>query len=337
MSRPNILFIHSDQHRFDCLGVNGNPLLKTPALDQLAEHGMNFLNAFTPIPLCVPARNCLLHGQWPTGHLAIANYDTEAPRPPEAGLPCFSQQLRDQGYFLGYVAKWHVAEERDPFAYGFHEYVPEWDYQTWRQQQGLPPVPMENKWFGEVDTAISASQSRLAWGADHIIRLLRQAVDGDAPFFLRWDPAEPHLPNVVPEPYAGMYPPEQIRPWPSFPDPLDHKPYIQRQQRRTWKVDEWTWEQWAPVVGRYLGDISLLDAQIGRILSALDALKLADDTLVMYTTDHGDMCGGHGMIDKHFIMYDDVVRVPMIMRWPGHIAPGSRCEAFVSHEIDLAT
>ncbi|MCP4454594.1 MAG: sulfatase-like hydrolase/transferase, partial [Planctomycetes bacterium] len=128
-----------------------------------------------------------------------------------------------------------------------------------------------------------------------------------------------------------------VRPRPSFPDPLDHKPYIQAQQRRTWKVDEWTWEQWAPVVGRYLGDISLLDAQIGRILSALDALKLADNTLVMYTTDHGDMCGGHGMIDKHFIMYDDVVRVPLIMRWPGRIAPGSRCEAFVSHEIDLAT
>lgn len=88
-------------------------------------------------------------------------------------------------------------------------------------------------------------------------------------------------------------------------------------------------------MSRYLGEISLLDTQVGRILEALERLGLAENTLVIYTTDHGDMCGGHGMIDKHFIMYDDVVRVPFIMRWPGHIAPGSECSAFVSHSIDL--
>ena len=76
----NLLLIHSDQHRYDCLGANGHPFLQTPNLDRLAREGLRFTHAFTPVPLCTPARNCLLHGCWPHQHLAICNYDTEAPR-----------------------------------------------------------------------------------------------------------------------------------------------------------------------------------------------------------------------------------------------------------------
>jgi arylsulfatase A-like enzyme len=133
-----------------------------------------------------------------------------------------------------------------------------------------------------------------------------------------------------------MYPPEEIPPWPSFPDPLLGKPYMQAQQRRTWQVEGWTWDRWAVLVSRYLGTISLLDAQVGRILEALERLGLAEGTMVVYTTDHGGLCGGHGMIDKHYVMYEDVVHVPLIVRWPGHVLPGHTCPAFVSHGIDLA-
>ena len=167
--------------------------------------------------------------------------------------------------------------------------------------------------------------------------MLEAAKERRSPFFIRWDSSEPHLPNIVPEPYASLYPPEAIAPWPSFPDPLSGKPYMQAQQRRTWGVDAWSWEDWAPVVARYLGEISLLDAQIGRVLDGLERLGLAENTLVVYSTDHGDLCGGHGMVDKHYVMYDDVVHVPLIARWPGRIAAGSTCDAFVSHSIDLAS
>jgi arylsulfatase A-like enzyme len=172
---------------------------------------------------------------------------------------------------------------------------------------------------------------------DHVIGIIRQFAGHNAPFFVQWDPEEPHLPNVLPEPYCSMYPPQQIRPWPSFPDPLIGKPYIQAQQRRTWGIEGWTWEQWAPIVSRYLAQVSLLDAQVGRILYALDELGLEERTMVVYTTDHGGLCGGHGMIDKHYVMYEDVTHVPLIVRWPGHALPGRRCEAWVSHSIDLAT
>lgn len=339
MTRQNILLIQSDQHRYDCVGANGHPLLKTPNMDRLADEGMNFSQAYTPIPLCVPVRNCLLHGQWSTEHLCIANYDAEAPRAPEPGLPTFSRALRDGGYYLGYVGKWHVSRDRDPThpMYGFHDYVNDWSYHRWREEQGLPPRPREQGWLGELDPFIEPEASRLAWGADHTIRLMERALEEDVPFFVRWDPVEPHLPNVVPEPYFSMYPPDEIAPWPSYPDPLMDKPYIQAQQLRTWGLTDWTWEDWSKVVSRYLGEISLLDAQLGRLLDALDELGIAEDTLVIYTTDHGDMCGGHGMIDKHFVMYDDVVRVPMMVRWPGQVVPGGVCDAFVAHSIDLAS
>jgi len=156
------------------------------------------------------------------------------------------------------------------------------------------------------------------------------------PFFLRWDSNEPHLPNILPEPFYSMYPPEAIAPWASWGDPLLGKPYIQAKMRRTWGIDAWTWQDWAPIVSRYMGEISLLDAQVGRILAALDRLGLAENTLVIYSSDHGDLCGAHGMIDKHYIMYDDVMRVPLVARWPGRIAPGSRSDGFVCHALDLA-
>ncbi|MHB1357159.1 MAG: sulfatase-like hydrolase/transferase [Anaerolineae bacterium] len=338
--RPNILLIHSDQHRYDCLGSNGHPLLKTPNIDSLAAEGIRFTHAFSPSPICVPERNCLLHGQWATEHQCITNYDSESPRPPRESLPTFSHALREGGYYLGYVGKWHVRQDRGPLdsQFGFTEFIADGNpYTAWRESQGLAPVPHSNGWLGELDPHILPRQSQLAWGSDHAIEIIQRGAESGMPFFVRWDPTEPHLPNVVPEPYYSMYPPCDIPPWPGFADTLIGKPYIQAQQRRTWRVDHWTWENWSRIVSRYLAVISLLDTQVGRLLDALKRLQVADNTLVIYTTDHGDLCGSHGMIDKMNIMYDDVVRVPLVMRWPDHIAPGSTCDAFVSHSIDLAS
>jgi arylsulfatase A-like enzyme len=296
---------------------------------------VRFTHAFTPIPICGPARHCLLYGNWPTDHLGITNPDTETPRGADEGLPTWSAALRAAGYRLGYVGKWHMSAPRTPLDFGFHAYVPEGAYAAWRKEQGISPPPRTNGWFGEADPYITPEQSRLAWGANETIRLLEAEAERGEPFFVRWDPSEPHLPCVVPEPYASLYPPGDISPWPSFPDPLVGKPYIQAQMRRTWGVDGWTWADWQPVVARYLGTIALLDAQVGRVLDALDRLGLAENTLVIYTCDHGDTCGGHGMIDKHYILYDDVVQVPMLARWPGG-ASGVVSDAFVTHALDLA-
>ena len=334
--RPNILLIHVDQHRHDCIGANGHPCAVTPHLDRLAGEGVNFREACCPIPICTPARTSLLTGVYATQHGCLANRGTEAYRPMDPQLPTFSQVLKAGGYRLGYVGKWEVGTPAPPEHFGFDVYVPDKEYLAWRRAEGLPPLPAANGWFGEVDPGITPAQSALGWGADHVIRLLREAAGQEQRFFLRWDPREPHLPNVLPEPYAALVDPATIPPWPSYPDPLAGKPFIQRQQVRTWGLEGWSWAQWQPVVARYLGEVALIDNQVGRILQALDELGLAENTLVVYSSDHGDLCGGHGMIDKHYVMYDDVVRVPLLLRWPGRLPAGRVVHTQVTAALDLA-
>lgn len=334
MRPPNILLIHCDQHRFDCVGVNGHAQLRTPHLDALAAGGVNFTHAFTPTAICSPARASLLCGLWPTQHGCRSIPGTELYRPADRHLPVFSRLLQQAGYQLGWVGKYHREFDAVPAELGWDDYISEDAYRAWREAQGLPPVPQANGWFGEVDSAVTPEQTRLAWGADRILDFMARYQADGRPWVLRWDPSEPHLPCIPSAAYAAHYPPETVAPWPSFADDLAGKPYIQHQQRRTWRVDGWTWEQWAPVVARYLAVIEELDTQVGRLLAALERHGVAGDTLVIYSTDHGDLCGGHGMMDKHFVMYDDVMRVPFIARFPGRLPEGVSSPAFVLNELD---
>lgn len=337
MDRPNILLIHADQHRYDCVGAHGHPFLKTPNLDRLAREGVDFSHAFTPHPVCSPARACLMTGAWTTTHGCATIPGTETFRSADPALPVLTRLLADGGYRVGQVGKFHAEVAGAPTDHGAEAFVPYLDYKAWRAAQGLPPQPRANGWFGETDPHIEPEQSALAWQADHVLRLLETfAGDGERPFFVRWDPPEPHLPNVVPEPYASLYPPGDIPPWPSFPDSLAGKPDAQRRTRMRWGTEGWTWEDWQPIVARYLGEVTLLDAQIGRLLDALDRWGRAENTLVVYTCDHGDLCGAHGMMDKHYCMYDDILRVPLLLRWPGALPAGAVCDAFVSQELDVA-
>lgn len=333
--RPNVLFIHSDQHRYDSLGIHGHPILKTPVLDQLVAEGVDFSHAFTPCPMCTPARACLLTGRWPTQHRAVAIPNTEVYQPVGQGERLLWTVLREVGYLQALIGKWHNETPQEPLAY-IDVFVPEDDYFAWRESRRIRPQPTINGWFGEVDPYITSDQHRLAWEAERTIDCLRDFAQSGKPWMIRWDPSEPHLPNRIPADLASLYPPETIPPWPSFADTLEGKPFIQMQQRRTWGVDRWTWKEWSHVVSRYLAEITLMDRQIGRVLDELDRLGLRENTLVIYSTDHGDFCGGHGQMDKHFAMYDDLLRVPLIMRWPGMLPTGRVCEEFVSHEIDLA-
>jgi len=333
--RPNILFIYSDQHRYDSVAANGHRLVKTPNIDRMAAEGARFTHAFTPIPMCVPARCSLLSGQWAPRHGVVFNFDGETFKPLDPSQAEFPRAIVNADYHSIHIGRWHVDRHRTPTDYGFHDYVPSWRYTKWREHQGIGRTDNGAGWRGQTDTDITPEQSSLAWSANQVIRWMEQTRENGERFFIRWHMVEPHLPCRPPEPFASMYPPERIEPWPGFADTLESKPHIQRQMRATWNVEGMDWEQWAPVVSRYLGTVSLLDMQIGRVLAALERLGIDDSTLVVYSADHGDMCGSHGMVDKHYVMYDDVVRVPLFMRWPGVIPAGRVVDDFVSNAVDL--
>jgi len=341
----NILLIHSDQHRFDCVGANQpyaadgpGRRVRTPNLDRLAREGTTFTHAFTPNPVCSPARACLQTGTWATTHKCVTIPNTEAFQTADPGLPVMTRLLADAGYRVGHVGKFHLEVTGGPTDHGAETYIGNSGYREWRQAQGLPPQPADNGLYGQIDP-VTPGQTSLAWQAGQVEDLLGQFATTErtgTPFFLRWDPPEPHLPNRVPQELVDLFPAASLPPWASFPDPLENKPAVQHRTRTRWGLGGWDWSAWSELVSRYLADVHLLDMQIGRLLDTLDRLGLAEDTLVIYTTDHGDMTGGHGMLDKHYVMYEDIMRVPLFMRLPGTIPAGDVQEGFVSHEIDIA-
>lgn len=336
--RPNVLVLVSDQHRADAMEGRG-VAVSTPNLAKLASEGVEFERAYTPIPLCTPSRQSFLRGRRAETFGGLWNYDigplVGALSPDEYSWP---RSLQQAGYSSSYLGKWHVNPDFDPTAFGYDEYVPESAYDE-SMQTGLPTsaqgIPKRwTDWHG-APSPDPVESSRTHWLADQASERVRALSNRRTPWHIRVDFSEPHLPCRPSEPFASMYPPASVRKWSNFDDPLIGKPYIQRQQRVNWHVEDMQWEDWAPGVARYLSMISQLDDALGRILRTVQDAGVADETVVVYTTDHGDLCGAHGMLDKHHVMYEEVVRVPLIMRWPAKIAAGTVVEDFVYNMLDI--
>ncbi|MGG4035089.1 sulfatase-like hydrolase/transferase [Paenibacillus cisolokensis] len=333
--RPNVLVIMSDQHRYDCTGASGRYPVRTPNIDRLAEEGVWFANAYTPIPVCGPARQSFVCGRRPESFGALWNAGLGLPvgsLAPDAYS--WARDLQQAGYATAYIGKWDVHPDADPTAFGYGRYVDaEREYAAYRRLRH-PDIRLEGGWRGETDP-VPLADSRTHWLADRARRMLRELSEADGPWHLRVNFAEPHLPCRPSEPFASQYNPADVPPWGSFGDTLSGKPYIQRQQLVNWGVQHAGWDEWAPVVARYYGIVSQMDDAVGLLLDALKEQGEEDNTVVVYTSDHGDMCGGHGMMDKHYVLYDDVVRVPLAIRWPGVAKPGTVCGAFVYNHLDL--
>ncbi|GAA3640017.1 sulfatase [Microbacterium awajiense] len=334
-SRPNVLLIVSDQHRYDCVGASEDYPVSTPHIDALARSGVWFDSAFTPIPLCTPARHALITGQRPETTGGLWNYDLGSRIPAlEPTAYSWARELQRGGYRTHYTGKWHVHPDHDPTAFGYDEYVALEDYDRWRETHH-PEARVRGDWLGGIDP-VPTESSRTHWLAARTSEFIREAAAAGGPWHARLDLVEPHLPCLPTEQFAARVDPNAIPQWRSFDDPLTDKPYIQRQQLVNWGIEDFTWDDWAPAVARYYAVIAQMDDAVGSVLRAVAESGAEGNTLVIYTTDHGDMQGSHRMIDKHYVMYDDVVRVPLVMRWPERITAGSRIDAFAYNMLDLA-
>ncbi|MCY9669199.1 sulfatase-like hydrolase/transferase [Paenibacillus alginolyticus] len=336
MSRPNILLIMADQLRYDCIGYSRSAPVETPNIDRLAAEGMWFTNAYTHIPVCGPSRQSLVCGQRPETFGGLWNHSIALKVASlEPSSYSWARTLQEAGYRCSYIGKWDVHPQHDPTRYGFDEYIDSNKYyRSWIKEK-YPDLAYTQGYMGEVDPLPLEHSSTHQTAAMASELLGRMASDAGVPWLLRVNFREPHLPCRPTATFAKRYPPEQVHEWPSFGDTFIDKPYIQAQQLLNWNIQDYSWDDWAPIVSRYFAVISQLDDAIGELLRQLDATGLSDNTIVLFTADHGDMCGGHRMMDKHYVMYEDVVKVPLAVRWPGMVAPGSRCDQFVYNMLDL--
>jgi len=332
--RPNIVLFFVDQLRQDCLGCYGNAVCRTPNLDRLAGQSVVFDSAYTPVPVCSPARASLLTGLYPHNHGVMVNTHI-APawcRGLSRDTPTFSRLLKGSGYALDYVGKWHVHQELGPEAFGFDRHaVPKAAFRCVPGTDVYIDFPGGRQLVhGVLDAPKEHSHP---WRyTDQGIAFLRERAGRGEPFFLRIDTPAPHFANVVPEPFASQYDPTAIPPWPNFDESFEGKPASHLRKHREWHLEDKDWSWWRRAVARYYADISLLDACVGRVLEALEQAGIADETVFVFTTDHADSMGSHRHFEKAGTMYEEVFRIPLIVRYPGS-AP-RRVDSFV-RSLDL--
>lgn len=337
--QPNMLVIMVDQLRYDCLGYSGQAHVRTPNIDKLASGGMWFESAYNHIPICGPARQSFVCGRRSESFGGLWNYSLGLPIGAlEPASFSWARSLQGAGYVNGYIGKWDVHPSYDPTTYGYELYVSSDDKYRELLKERYPELAYINGFFGESDP-LPLADTRTHKTAEMACGLMKQLSEKGAasgsPWQLRVNFQEPHLPCRPAAEFAAMYAPDSVPEWGSFRETFANKPYIQKQQLRNWGIEHYEWADWAPIVARYYAIISQLDDAVGKLLAELDVLGESGDTVVVFTTDHGDMCGGHRMLDKHYVLYEDVVKVPLIVRWPGVIPAGSRCDRFVYSLLDL--
>ena len=356
----NVLCILTDQQRIDTLGCYGNSDVATPAIDGLAAEGTTLEQCFTPTAICSPARASLLTGVRPYRHRMLANHERNVgyieELPGSDELTPFSIRLRDAGYNVGLAGKWHVGHRRGPDAFGFDgPHFPGWHnpvthprYVEWLARRGLefpevadpvrPTFPNGepgNLLAGRLDLPADATfEAFLA--EETIERLHGYAAERHRrgrPFFMATHFFGPHLPYLLPREYLEMYDPGRITLPASVAETFAGKPPVQRRYSEHWGYDTLSADTWRWLIAAYRGYATLIDAQVARILAALRELDLWPTTCVAYSADHGEFTGAHRLHDKGPAMYDDIYRIPGLLRVPG--APPGRREPRLTTLLDF--
>ncbi|WP_045392873.1 sulfatase-like hydrolase/transferase [Falsirhodobacter sp. alg1] len=346
--RPNILILCTDQQRRDTLSCYGAIGAVTPNLDRLAAQGARFENAYVQNPICGPSRASLFTGMYVRNHGLWAN---------GVSLPedrqMFTRTLADAGYDCGMVGKQHLA------ACDGWQTEPRRDdgYRVWDWSHGKNHRSVQNaylKWLhatypdiysaafpekGANENTHIANMSRTGtpidavpphahythWVATRVVDFVRTP-RGDQPFFMMANFFDPHHPFGVPQEYRDRIDAAKIPLPVGFAGELRTKPADQEKYSRTSYGGEapgfqdYTAEEIREIRAIYYAMITFIDDEVGRILAALDASGQADNTLVIFTSDHGEMLGDHSQLMKGPMMYDAAVRVPLLMRWPLRIA-----------------
>jgi arylsulfatase A-like enzyme len=327
--RPHVLVIHADQYRFDCVGTVGNPDVKTPSLDSLARDGVLFRNSFCTWPVCTPSRYSLLSGQYVRQHRGRSNVATLLP-----GTATFANLLRAAGYRTNAVGKMHfmpayldvgftelqLAEQngRGRLVDDHHRYLKERglidSVDLIDQEQPYRSQAPESYWksFGAGMSNLPEEHHSTTWIGNRSVEVISRWTP-EEPALLMVGFIKPHHPFDPPAPWDAMYDPSKLRVLPGWiEEPLE------RDLRRPGYFDNRTLTLPAlrRVMAHYYATISQLDAQVGRMIDLLKRKAIYDDTLIIFTSDHGEYLGFHHLLLKGNLMYDPLVKVPLIIKFP---------------------
>ena len=321
--QPNILFLFSDQFNARCLSCAEHPDVKTPNLDRLASEGIRFENAYAQSPICTPSRMSFLSGLYPSTHGYYGLYGKE----PEQKLTSMFEYWAEQGYRTGALGKLHTPrywiERHCQFVYD--EFV---EYPKYLEGAGLYEQNDSRRFTGWKDSQASdipLEHSCEVAVAQQTIRFVRNQGEpndrgpNDAPWFAWVSFSRPHSPLTPSEPFASMYPKDKITLPPSAdpeimasqPDRIFEVPHT-HQPPAEGDVET--------MVSAYLGLVSQVDYGIGLILDELEQQGILDNTVIVFTADHGDYAGEHGLWSKiGGISSRAITRIPMIIRYPSRI------------------
>jgi arylsulfatase A-like enzyme len=306
---PNLLFVFADQHRATATGYGGEPDVVTPNLDRLAAEGRRYPNACATVPVCSPSRACLLTGQYPGTHGVIAN-DLQLP----TDAPSVAEAFREAGYRTGYVGKWHLdGTPRDRFTppgprrQGFDDF---WAVQNCSHDY------TSTQYYRDDPDPIGVDGYEPVEQTDRAMEFVRG--DDDRPFWLFLSYGPPHGPyRDLPDAYLERYDPTALTLRPN----VELTPPESRVRPQVFgPSDEASLRE---RIAGYYAHVTALDEQIGRLLDCLDANGLREETIVTYTSDHGDMLGSQGVQKKEW-PWTESIGVPFVVRWPGEIPAGTR-------------
>ena len=356
---PNVLFITTDQQRWDTLNATGNPHVNTPNLDRLAQMGVLFNHAYCNSPQCMPSRASFLTGRYPNTTGVMHNGHALPERQFEYLL---SRRLHQEGFATGLAGKLHIHQERDrrlrsqsdermmPHGHAEYHWSPtdtpsHWSacqYQSWLRRRGLE---QKIEPFGDsrhVVTNMCPETSQVAWGAEvaaDFIVAQKKYRDGRQWYFnLNWfDPHDPWDPPLeLLQRYLDRL--DDI-PLPNYVEgELDNKPPHERELMMgiqgypdyvQMDFQSMTPNEHRLLRAAYFANVDMIDMHVGRILDALEETGQLEDTLIIFTSDHGEALGDHGLFLKGDFYYDPVVRVPLIIAWPGTIPGDRKTDAFV--------
>ena len=325
--RPNILFITTDQQRYDTIRAAGFPYMHTPNLDRLMREGCTFSQAYSPNPVCIPARHNILTGLSARHHGYDDNYFVDPP-PIPYGLPTFAQILTDAGYAAAAIGKMHFQPCRRYNGFGHLETMEE--IPIFREDDDYA-VYLKNVGYGDYRSMhgvrhllymlpqrsmLPEEHHGTRWVADRAIDYLEKNA-GKRPFVAWVSFIEPHPPFDVPERFAELYRDADL------PEPVRTVTPISALAEENSGIADYPTEDYLRRARElYFGAISFVDENIGRILSSLEEAGELDNTLVIFTSDHGELLGDNGTYQK-FLPYEAAAHIPMIMRYPKRLAPGS--------------